>query len=107
MLRLLPCLGLLLLPLLPGCASDQGFETREVSREDYGATWPLTVEDAVLGCEPGGVATLTVGGRSYGLAGLSAGEDVPTGFRRIWAEDPEGAGSDLSALADDAGALCD
>lgn len=103
---MLPCLSLLL--LLPACSPDQGFATREVSRDDYGAQWPLTVEEGVLACEPGDVATVTVSGRSYALKALSGGDDVPADFRRIWAHVPQsGSRSDLSPLVEDAEALCD
>ena len=105
------CLGLLAALLLASCSSDKGFATLEVSRDDYGAKWPLTVDRGVLACEPGEVATFTTPqGRSYGLEGMASEGDATAGFRRIWAADREGSSqsrSDLSPLVDDALALCD
>lgn len=106
MRRTLPCLGLVL--LLAACSSDKGFSTREVSHDDYGQKWPLTVKQGVLACEPGDVATLTVSGRSYDLDSVSTGQNVPLGLRRIWAHDPDGGSRiTLEPLATDARALCD
>ena len=104
--RLLPYLGVLL--LLPACSSGKGFAEKEVSRADYGAKWPLTTDDGLIGCEPGNVLTFTTNGRTYGLQRVSAGIAVPAGFRRIWAHDASsGARRDLSPLVDDARELCD
>ncbi|MEZ5094504.1 hypothetical protein [Nocardioides sp.] len=97
-------LGLAL--VLPGCSSDNGLATREVTRDGYGSTWPLTVDRAVLACEPGEVPTVTVKGRSFGLRETST--DLPRGLLRIWADDPAtGQPMDPAPLLDDALALCD
>lgn len=95
-----------LIIVLPGCSSDNGFATREVTRNDYGSAWPLTVDHAVLACEPGGVPTVTVEGRSYGLYETST--DLPQGLLRVWVNDPT-TGMPISAkpLLGDALTLCD
>lgn len=92
--------------LLPGCSSDKGFAAREVTRSDYGSAWPLTVDNAVLACEPGGVPTVTVEGRSYRLYERST--DLSPGLLRVWVDDPTTA-LPVSAkpLLDDALSLCD
>ncbi|WP_243058055.1 DUF2511 domain-containing protein [Nocardioides sp. SR21] len=103
---LLPLLGPAL--LLAACSSDQDIESLEVGRSNYGDEWPLTVDEAVLACEPGDVTTLTVDGRSYGLDGLSGGAEPEAGLRRILAQNPvDGARGGLAALAEDAQELCD
>ena len=103
------CVGVLL--LLPACSPDKGFgPSKEVSVDDYGAEWPLTVTSAVLGCEPGDIAMLTVDGHSYPLdTGMDANEVHPD-LERIWAKDPQVGSTerrDLSPLVTDAMELCD
>lgn len=92
--------------VLAACSSDSGFTTREVTRSDYGSAWPLTVDHAVLACEPGGVPTVTVKQRSYRLSETSA--DLSPGLLRVWVDDPTTA-MPVSAkpLLDDALSLCD
>ena len=58
---------LVVLAGLVACTPDKGFKTRDISRADYEERWPLSVDAAVLACEPGGVATVTVDGTTYGL----------------------------------------
>ena len=43
---------------LVACSPDKGFKSEQVGRTDYGEAWPLTVEDALLVCDPGGVPTV-------------------------------------------------
>ncbi|QYJ03866.1 YebY family protein [Nocardioides panacisoli] len=105
-MRRLPILGLTL--VLPGCSPDKEFATRDVDREDYCKAWPLTVDDAVLACEPGDVTTVTVDGNSYRLDELPTVHDASSGLLRIWAVRPSGGPRmDLSPLAQGAKALCD
>ena len=99
---------LVLLALLAACSPDKGFKTRDISRSDYGDQWPLTVDAAVLACEPGRVPTVTVDGSTYSLDAADE-EKVPSSLRleRIWADDPDGKKKDITVLARDALEMCD
>lgn len=104
-------LALLLVVLLAGlaaCTPDKGFKTHDISREDYGDRWPLTVDTAVLACEPGGVPTVTVDGTSYGLDRADE-QRIPPAFRleRILADESDGGRRDATVLLQDALALCE
>lgn len=92
--------------LVAACSPDKGFPSTEVGAEDYGEAWPLTVDTAVLTCGPGGVVTVTVKGRSYGIEEVRRPADAERGLRRIWAGDAEGRRS-LQPLVEDARKLCD
>lgn len=104
-------LALLLLGLLPAlaaCTPDESFKTHEIRRGDYGERWPLTVDAAVLACEPGGVATVTVDGTTYGLEAADEQKSRP-GFRleRILANDSDRGKKDPTVLLRDARGLCE
>jgi hypothetical protein len=101
-------LCLVVLACLAGCTPDKGFKTRDISRADYGDRWPLTVDEAVLACEPGGVPTVTVDGFSYGLDPTDEEKLRPAHrLERILANDSEGRQKDGTVLLRDALALCE
>lgn len=80
---------------------------RAISRSDYGAEWPLTVERGTLRCEgAGAVVFVAPDGTQYGVNGLAAEyEDIGP----IWAANPTGMTPkmDISPLIDDGGKLCE
>jgi hypothetical protein len=104
-------LALLLIVLLAGlaaCTPNKGFKAHDISREDYGDRWPLTVDAAVLACEPGGVPTVTVDGTTYGLDTADEREIRPA-FRlvRILADESDGRRKNATVLLQAALALCE
>lgn len=86
-----------------------------VTRTDLGDTWPLTVDYAVLHCQPkqaGGInlqlATLTApDGTEYALNGHAKSHTTAQDIEPIWAPDPStGAKVDIGPLIERARALC-
>lgn len=87
-----------------------------LTRDDLGDEWPLTVEYAVLACEPmtaGSMnlqnATLTApDGTVYALNGTAKTHTDAADIGPIWANDPdlEGLKIDISPLIDQALTLC-
>ena len=69
-----------------------------VKREDLGEAWPLTVEEARLGCE-GKAAYITANGRTYALNGTAALQGMPP-IDPVWAKHPSipGVKIDLGEL---------
>lgn len=80
--------------------------SRVVSRADYGASWPLTVDGGTLRCEGAG-AVVFVGpdGTEYGVNGLAA---QYADIGPIWAADPTGIAPkmDIGTLIQDGRKLC-
>lgn len=77
--------------VLCACSPDKGFgETKEVTSDDYGSEWPLTVDTAKLNkvCDEGnsGVA-LIVEGKTFVISNIASTDDADEGFLRFWAED--------------------
>jgi len=88
---------------------DKGFgESREVDAQDYGATWPLTVETALLNCSPEGDLFLQADGHAFSLGPMTV-EDAEPALRRVWAENPDKSEErmDLAPLIEDARELCE
>lgn len=87
-----------------------------VTRDDLGTEWPLTVDYAILACEPktaGGmdlqIATLTApDGTVYALNGTAKDHTDYADLAPIWADDPdvEGLKINIGPLIDQARALC-
>ena len=98
-----------LFALFVACSPDKGIKSELVDRADYGEAWPLTVEEALLVCDPGGIPTVQVDGRAYGLRSVTTPEETEKGLRRIWAVDPGGVDGkkDMTILLDDALELCE
>jgi hypothetical protein len=90
------------------CSPDKGFKTRTVTADDYGDAWPLTVERAVIACEPGDVPTVTVDGRTFRLDDETP-ETAEPQLCRIWADSSaeKNGKKDMTVLREDALALCD
>lgn len=104
-----PCVVL----LLCACSPDKGFgEVKEIRADDYGSTWPLTVDTAKLNkvCGEGDTAVgLIVEGQEFVIDDLDGPEDASKVFLKYWAEDasrPSGR-MDLSPLTADGRSLCD
>lgn len=111
MRRSLPVLvGLVLALASVACQPDKGFKTERISQSDYGDAWPLTVDEVVLGCEPGGVPTLTDDGVTYGLDDWELERDEAPDRRNlthIWARDDAGELMSMDVLLEDALDLCE
>ena len=82
---------------------------QEVSRADYGSSWPLTVESATLFCAEDAVWVLIDGDR-YALNGWARTyKDLPALPRSLWRDNPAipGLKIDIGVLIDAGLALCD
>ena len=88
--------------------SDDGTVSRS-SFGDAGQTWPLTVDEGVLACEPGSRITFTADGTTYSVNGLAKGDGRWTDIDPIWADDGSGLGLkiDISDLVQAGLDLCD
>ena len=67
----------------------------EVSREEFGAKWPLTVDRGVLSCNGSngtGQVFFTAGGKIYAVNGLARGTKKYPPVDEIWADNPAGPG---------------
>ncbi len=107
MVRVGAALGIALLS--SACSSGGEFPSRTVARDDYGASWPLVVDEAVLSCEPGGVLTLTIAGKSeqIGQVDLDAPGSEPVFTVDVVTVRGEEPDKSLFVFLDDAAALCD
>lgn len=85
---------------------DDG-HSRHVSRSNYPATWPLTVNSGTLECYSQRV-TIKVGSTRYALNGIAAGDGSYTPIDSIWADDPSlpGLKKGLGVLINDGLKLC-
>ena len=105
--RFIPCVGILL--VMAACSPDKGFgPSKKVVARDYGSAWPLTVDSAILTCDPTGYLLIQIDGQTFGFDEIADG-DVPRRFARVWATDSSQgeARKDLSPLLEDAQALCE
>lgn len=108
---------------LTGCGTTSSGSSsgQQVSREDYGGAWPLTVDSGTLRCEsPAGESfgavtfTSDEDGTTYwvnGTAGNIAEEKGWQEIRPIWADDPTdssglGLKKSMGPLIDAGLALC-
>ena len=98
------------LALACGCSSpDSGFEdTTTVERSELGASWPLTVDSAVLACHDGAVA-IEVDGKFTVIDPETSTRGAPRAFVKIWALDPSQPNGlkDLVPLMEHGRTLCD
>jgi hypothetical protein len=96
---------------LAGCGSGGGSsdsgrsaDPGKVSRADFGADWPLTVESGTLSCFNSAV-TFATGGDVYALNGLASQEGGWADVHAIWAKDSLGQ-KDMLPLIDRGLELC-
>jgi hypothetical protein len=65
--------------------------SRPVTRADWGAGWPLTVDAGTLRCETGrAVVFQTPDGTKYALNGIASANPKYKDLEPIWATDPSG-----------------
>lgn len=63
-------------------------------------TWPLTVDEAALGCQGDGLVTITAGGTKYGLNGPAVSQlGLPDATPAIGVPDPNRPGMHLDSRA--------
>lgn len=96
--------------VLCGCSSDKGFgTTEEVTADDYGSAWPLTVDSAKLTCSEVGSLSITVDGQTFALdpEPYPAAIHPNLGRALIPAPSSPNGYKDLAPLLEDAGALCE
>jgi hypothetical protein len=65
----------------------EGSNSKEVSREDYGEKWPLTVKSGVLACS-GSAVTFKANGVIYALNGTALTQKKWVNIAQIQADDP-------------------
>ena len=93
-MRKLACAATVALVVLAGCgeASSSGDGAADdpgaVSRAEFGADWPLTVDRGTLSCDGPGVVFTTDDGEEYAVNGTAKGSGYP-GIEPIWREDPD------------------
>ena len=98
-----------LLVVLAGCGGAAN--ERHLSRSDYGADWPLTVESGTLRCEGAGAVVFKAGGTTYAVNGFANGMAEQHGWADvadIWADDAssDGGKKNIGRLIDDGLKLC-
>lgn len=101
--------GLLAAGLLWNAVTGGGdSRSKNVSRSGYGASWPLTVDSAKIGCANGQDAYVQVGSIRYALNGTAKADGGYSNIAAIWADDPQSPGLKLSItpLIADAQKLC-
>jgi hypothetical protein len=89
---------------------DGGGGSQEISRQDLGKDWPLTVDSGMLRCEGVGAVTFTADdGTTYAVNGTARGLDQWPDIDRIWADNPDvkGLKIDISPLIQRGLRLCD
>jgi hypothetical protein len=98
-------LAVAVLVVLAGCGQDD--ERLELSREQLGEQWPLTVERGVLACEDRDL-TITADGTTYALGAGGDGTGRGEPIDPVHAEDEElpGARKSLGPLISRALELC-
>lgn len=92
--------------LLIACGSAMAAAaTSPISKSQFPADWPLTVDAGTLNCEPvpGSpnlqLVTFTSGAKTYALNGTAGGQAAKRGWlevRPIWRDNPAIAGTKLS-----------
>jgi hypothetical protein len=94
-MRLGLLVGAAALFVLAGCGSSEGVE---VSRSDFGSSWPLTVDSGTLRCEGqkgAGAVVINADGTDYAVNGTAKGQGYAD-IDPVWADDPELAGLKIS-----------
>ncbi|WP_419950532.1 DUF2511 domain-containing protein [Candidatus Palauibacter sp.] len=92
----------LLLGVLVGCAEPSNSvrstrspesgglqQEREISRADFGETWPFTVGSGMLRCGPGDAVTFTADGTVYAVNGVATTFGSGVDIEPIWAYAPQ------------------
>ena len=79
-----------------------------VSRADFGADWPLTVESGVLSCIAPSSVVIEANGRMYAVNGAAKSQTGLAAIDAIWADNPSVAGlkKDIAPLVDKGLTLC-
>ncbi|MCE8025240.1 DUF2511 domain-containing protein [Billgrantia aerodenitrificans] len=67
----------------------------EVSRSEFGDTWPFTVESGVVACVDGQAAIFKSGGKSYQLNGFARSRGYAP-IDPIWRDNPDIPGTKVS-----------
>lgn len=63
--------------LLSACSSTPEYKTQEVSADQFGDKWPLTVDKGTLHCEPPTRIVFTApDGQKYGVNGSAANDYI-------------------------------
>ena len=91
--------------LATGCGG--GNDTLDVSRDDYGDAWPLTVDGGTLSCDSSQVVFTDPDGNDYGVNGAAVSAGHPE-IDPIWADNPDidGAKVVITPLVNDGLDLC-
>lgn len=90
-----------------GGDGDADDSSIEVSREDFGADWPLTVASGILACEGAGAVTFTANGTTYAVNGMASSLDAGVDIDPIWAEARDAPKKNIGPLIDRGLELCE
>lgn len=58
--------------------------TKHISKQDFGESWPFTVDSGTLACTSGGIVTFTANGNRYAVNGTASAAGHPD-IEPIWA----------------------
>jgi hypothetical protein len=77
-------------------------------RDNFGADWPLLVEDGRVECRPGRQVVFISDGITYGVNGPAQATHSYRNIEQIWASDPavSGAKKDIGPIIDAGLKLC-
>jgi hypothetical protein len=98
--------------VLCACSPDKGFgETKEVTADDYGSAWPLTVDTAKVNkvCDGDAAVAVVVDGKTFVISGLDKPDAANSGFLDYWLKDEsqESGRKDLAPLVAEGESLCE
>lgn len=85
---------ILFLFALSGCGQS-GSSGLEVSKGEFGESWPFAVESGVVDCVDGQAAIFKTGGRSYQLNGFARSRGYAP-IDPIWRENPQIPGAKIN-----------
>jgi len=99
--------------LIAMSSSAIGAPSAVVTKAEFGARWPLKVNQATLECREGGQIVLKANGKTYWFNGLANGAAKRMGWSNledIWIDDPDfgipGAKKNIGPLNDRVQQLC-
>jgi hypothetical protein len=81
---------------------------KEISSNDLGRAWPLTVGSGTLACSDGDRITFTAGGITYLINDLARNGGRDANLMSIWADDPRlpGGKKDIGPLIEQGRTMC-
>lgn len=73
--------------LVAGCTTPEKKETgKKITRQEWGASWPFTVDEVYLDCD-GFSVTVKANGTTYAVNGRAKDQGMGSDLASIWAVD--------------------